>query len=164
MRCGWVVRLGPTPTWYRQIVVKPPPWKPPVAWRVEGICPKAETGPRMCIARRPADIKAGPVDPFADIVGRRALALRRWFRIKFACPLGQRGRCRRGGWIFILFIPVILRMSLVLRLLSRQAARSQPTESLDPLALRRPDRLRASRNPLAVAERRSQRQQSLLEL
>jgi hypothetical protein len=76
VRCGWVVRLGSTPARSRQIVVKPTPRKPPFVWRVERIIAKGQPVTGMCIARRPTQIKARPVDPFAKVVGRRGLVLR----------------------------------------------------------------------------------------
>jgi hypothetical protein len=81
--CGRVARLGPTPARYRLIVVTPAARKPPFAWRVERIFAKAQTRAGMCFARRPTQIKAGPVDPLAEVVGRRGLILRmaRSFRL-----------------------------------------------------------------------------------
>jgi len=101
VRCGWVARLGSTPARSRQIVVKPPPRKPPFVWRVERIMAKGQPRTGMCIARRPTQIKAGPVDPLAEVVGRRGLVLRFFLRSRLSDMIGLCGGYRRRGWLLI---------------------------------------------------------------
>ncbi len=91
VRCGPVARLGSTPARYRQIVVKPPTRKPSVARFFERIFAKTQTRTGMCVARRPTQIKAGPVDPLAKVVGRRGTVLRLFLRRRLSDMIGLPG-------------------------------------------------------------------------
>lgn len=56
------MKLGATPAWDRQLVVRPPPGKPSVTRDVGCISAEAQARTSMCVARGSSQIKARTVD------------------------------------------------------------------------------------------------------